>query len=137
MVFTHLPSALMLVLIPIPSNARPAIIFLVIRACFQSMDTAPRTAFVATIIQPKERTAVMGIINVMKTTSQSVGPLVTGVLASKDLFGLSFIIAGIIKAVYDLGVLVVFAEHKAQGSTRVTNEDDVREEGENQVNQRS
>ena len=56
----------------------------------------------------------MGIINVIKTMSQSVGPLVTGLLASKGMFGVSFIIAGVLKAVYDLGVLAVFTGHKSQ-----------------------
>lgn len=56
----------------------------------------------------------MGIINVIKTMSQSVGPLVTGLLASKGMFGVSFIIAGVLKAVYDLGVLAVFSGHKSQ-----------------------
>lgn len=114
MVFTHLPSDLMLILIPIPSHVGPAITFLIIRACSQSMDVAPRTAFMTTVILPEERTAVMGIINVIKTLSQSLGPLVTGVLANRDLFGLSFIVAGVLKAIYDLGVLAVFAGHKTQ-----------------------
>jgi len=78
------------------------------------MDTAPRTAFVTTVIPSKERTAVMGLINVIKTMTQSLGPLVTGVLASKNLFGASFILAGTLKTVYDLGMLAVFAEHKSQ-----------------------
>ncbi|KAF1343857.1 major facilitator superfamily domain-containing protein [Delphinella strobiligena] len=114
MVFTHLPSTIMLILIPIPSHAGPAMTFLIIRACSQSMDVAPRTAFMTTVILPEERTSVMGIINVIKTLSQSLGPLVTGVLANRDLFGLSFVVAGVLKAIYDLGVLAVFAGHKTQ-----------------------
>lgn len=127
MVFTHLPSALMLVLIPIPSTLGPAMTFLIIRACSQSMDTAPRTAFLTAVILPDERTAVMGIINVIKTMSQSFGPLVTGVLASKGMFGVSFVIAGVLKAVYDLGVLAAFTGHKSQKK-----EAGLEEEGEQQ-----
>lgn len=46
--------------------------------------------------------------------TQSVGPLVTGVLASNDLFGVSFIIAGVLKVIYDLGILAAFSGHKSQ-----------------------
>lgn len=114
MVFTHLPSGVLLTLIPLPAKAGPAIAIIAVRAFFQSMDTAPRTAFMADVTAPNERTAVMGIINVIKTMSQGLGPVVTGVLADRSLFGVSFVIAGVIKVVYDFGVLAVFAGHKSQ-----------------------
>lgn len=63
-----------------------------------------------------------GIINVIKTMTQSVGPLVTGVLASRDLFGVSFITAGVLKIIYDLGILAVFSGHKSQ--RKVVEEED-------------
>jgi len=109
MVFTHLPSAICLALIPIPSTLTGALVFLVGRACTQVMDTAPRSAFLAAIVLPHERTAVMGTINLVKTFSQSLGPLITGVLASNQLFWVAFVAAGSLKATYDLGLLAVFA----------------------------
>lgn len=111
MVFTHLPSAVFLALIPIPSNPKIAIMFLVLRASLQSMDSAPRVAFMATILQPGERTSVMGAVNVVKTTAQSMGPLITGVLASHKLFWLTFVIAGSLKGTYDLLLLAVFRNY--------------------------
>lgn len=112
MVFTHLPSAIALALIPIPSSLPFAMLFLILRSCTQSMDVAPRSAFLAAVVLPNERTAVMGTINVVKTSSQSLGPLITGVLASNKLFWLAFVMAGSLKATYDLGMLAVFAGHK-------------------------
>src|ERR1700729_1545586 len=109
MVFTHLPSAVALALIPIPDNIHFAMLFLILRSCTQSMDVAPRSAFLAAVILPNERTAVMGFINVVKTSAQSLGPLITGVLASHNLFWVAFILAGSLKATYDLGILAVFA----------------------------
>jgi len=109
MVFTHIPSAIALALIPIPSSLPFAITFLVLRSCTQSMDVAPRSAFLAAILLPNERTAIMGFMNVVKTTSQSAGPLITGVLASHNLFWLAFVAAGSLKVTYDLGMLAVFA----------------------------
>jgi sugar phosphate permease len=112
MVFTHLPSAVALALIPIPSSLPFAMLFLILRSCTQSMDVAPRSAFLAAVVLPSERTAIMGTINVVKTSAQTLGPLITGVLASNKLFWVAFVMAGSLKATYDLGMLAVFANHK-------------------------
>lgn len=63
----------------------------------------------------------MGLINVVKTLGQSLGPLITGVLAGRNLFWVVFVSAGALKATYDLGILAVFASH-------VTHEDRAEEE---------
>lgn len=111
MVFTHLPSAIFLSLIPIPPQLPLAMLFLILRSCTQSMDVAPRSAFLAAVVLPNERTAVMGTINVVKTFSQSIGPSITGILADRQLFWVSFVAAGALKATYDLGLLAVFWGH--------------------------
>lgn len=111
MVFTHLPSAVFLALIPVPSTPTFSLLFLVLRACTQSMDVAPRSAFLAAMLLPNERTAIMGTVNVVKTTAQAAGPLITGVLANNNLFWVSFVCAGSLKALYDLGLLIVFKNH--------------------------
>lgn len=116
MVFTHLPSAICLAMIGIPSHLGLAIMFVVLRSSTQSMDTAPRSAFLSAIVLPNERTAVMGMINVVKTASQSLGPAITGVLAGKDLFWVAFLLAGSLKAAYDIGMLITFVGHKERKS---------------------
>jgi len=108
MVFTHLPSAVCLSLIPIPSSLALSLVFLIGRACTQSMDVAPRSAFLAAALPPDKRTAMMGFINVIKTCSTSIGPFVTGVLKDRGLFWVSFVAAGSLKALYDLGMLFTF-----------------------------
>lgn len=112
MVFTHLPSAIFLACIPLPSSLPLALTFLILRSCTQSMDVAPRSAFLAAVVLPHERTAVMGLINVVKTSAQSLGPTITGILAQKGLFWAAFVAAGSLKACYDLGMLAVFKGHK-------------------------
>ncbi len=114
MVFTHLPSAIFLACIPIPDSLPFATMFIVLRSCTQSMDVAPRSAFLAAVVLPNERTAVMGAINVVKTSAQSLGPTITGILAHHDLFWVAFVTAGSLKAAYDLGMLAVFAGHKTR-----------------------
>ncbi|KAL4749493.1 hypothetical protein BDW72DRAFT_214067 [Aspergillus terricola var. indicus] len=107
MVFTHLPSAICLALIPL-FDLPLALTLLILRACSQNMDVAPRSAFLAAALPAGKRTAIMGAINVVKTSTQSAGPLITGVLADKGFFGTSFTLAGVLKCVYDLGILVSF-----------------------------
>ncbi|KAJ5974662.1 Major facilitator superfamily domain general substrate transporter [Penicillium waksmanii] len=124
MVFTHLPSAICLSLISVPNNLPLALTFLVLRACSQSMDVAPRSAFLAAALPSDKRTAIMGAVNVVKTTTQSLGPLLTGILARNNMFGVSFIIAGCLKVVYDLGMLFTFAGKEAENRKQAAQEND-------------
>jgi len=113
MVFTHLPSSALLALIPIPNSLALSMTFLILRSCTQSMDTAPRSAFIAAVVLPNERTAVMGLFNITKTSAMTLGPTITGILASKGWIWIAFVAAGTLKVTYDLGMLAVFAGHKS------------------------
>lgn len=112
MVFTHMPSAVCLALVPVPNEVHWSIVLIILRSCTQSMDIAPRSAFLAAILLPQERTAVMGLINVTKTVAQSLGPLITGVLAGSNLLWVAFVCAGSLKVCYDLGLLALFKNHQ-------------------------
>ena len=114
MAFTHLPSAIFLSLIPVPRSFQMARIFLVARFCTAQMDGAPRTAFLASYIPEDERTSVMGIINVIKTICQSFGPSLTGFLGGRGMIWLSFCMAGMMKASYDLSILYFFTRVKME-----------------------
>ncbi|OBT54569.1 hypothetical protein VE04_05293 [Pseudogymnoascus sp. 24MN13] len=114
MVFTHLPSAVFVAFIAIPSQMPLALTFLILRSCTQSMDVAPRSAFLAAIILPNERTAIMGILNVVKTFTSGLGPGLTGVLFDYDLAWTVFVAAGSLKVIYDLGMLAVFKGHESR-----------------------
>ena len=83
------------------------------------MDVAPRSAFLAVALPADKRTAIMGSINVVKTCSQTLGPLITGVLSDRGVFGASFTVAGILKASYDIGMLVSFAGKEPVRHSRV------------------
>ena len=133
MVFTHVPASVALALIPIPSNVGIAMALLIFRSSTNSMDQAPRQAFLAAAVLPGERTAVMGIVNVVKTLSQSVGPVITGWLAGKGKFWIAFVVAGCGKLVYDILMLGMFLgyrtqEERAEERVEATEEEE-REEG--------
>ncbi|KAG9545095.1 MFS general substrate transporter, partial [Aureobasidium melanogenum] len=117
MVFTHLPSAIFLMMMPAPHSLALTVVFIILRATLASMDQAPRSAFLSAVVLPAERTAVMGTLNTVKTAAQSAGPLFTGVLAQHKHFGSAFVVAGILKAGYDLGLLHWFAESKMRGGS--------------------
>jgi hypothetical protein len=99
MVFTHLPSAIFLLLLPLPgpSQLGLTIFFLIARYTLATMDQAPRSAFLSAAVLPEERTAVMGVVNVAKSLAQCGGPVVTGVLAGEGRFWVAFVVAGSLK----------------------------------------
>lgn len=131
MVFTHLPSAVFLALLPAPRGAGATVALLLARGALASMDQAPRSAFLSRVVAPGERTAVMGVVNVVKTLSQSGGPSVTGWLAGEGRFWVAFVVAGAMKASYDLGLLTFFlkVERQAGGSSRREGEGQGEREG--------
>lgn len=119
MTFTHLPSAIFLGLIPLPkpdgAGTWWAMALLAMRACTQSMDQAPRQAFLAAAVLPEERTAVLGVVNVVKTLAQAGGIGCTGVLAGAGMWVVMFGGAGGLKASYDLLMLWMFLGMKERG----------------------
>ena len=110
MVFAHLTSDVFLALIPLPGPKLVwlAVTFLALRSATSTMDTAPRQAFLAALLVPAERTAVMGSVNVVRTISQAVGPLASGVLKGEGMLWVSFLLAAGLKVCYDLGMLAAF-----------------------------
>jgi MFS family permease len=118
MVFTHLPSSIALALIPVPPTLAPTIGLVLFRSALSSMDQAPRATFVAAVVKPEERTAVMGINSMLRTLAQSAGPSVTGVLAGNDRFWVAFLMAGICKSSYDAGLWVWSLSIKLEGERK-------------------
>lgn len=115
MVYTHLPSAILLASLPAPTSLALTIVLLVVRASLASMDQAPRSAFLSAVVLPEERTAVMGVVNTVKTMSQSSGPLITGSLAGSGRFWVAFVVAGSLKVGYDVGMLRMFVRTNLEG----------------------
>lgn len=114
MVFTHLPSAIFLGMLPAAGTVWFTIILLVARGTLASMDQAPRSAFLSKVVAADERTAVMGIVNVVKTLSQTGGPTLTGILAGDQRFWIAFVAAGAMKASYDIGLMTFFLKVERQ-----------------------
>jgi MFS family permease len=108
MVFTHLPSSAAVLCFPFPSSIFLTVTFFFLRTGLNNMDQAPRSAFIAAVVKPEERTAVMGITSMLRTLASTAGPFVTGILAGNDRFWIAFVAAGALRICYDLGLWGMF-----------------------------
>lgn len=112
MVFTHVPSSAAVLFFALPRGLALTVVLWFIRAGLNNMDQAPRSAFIAGVVKPDERTAVMGITAMLRTLAAMSGPSVTGVLAGNDKFWIAFVAAGACRLVYDVGLYVLFINVK-------------------------
>ncbi|MCJ1226817.1 hypothetical protein MMC12_003471 [Toensbergia leucococca] len=112
MVFTHLPSSVAVLLFPIPQGVPLTVTLFFVRVGLNNMDQAPRSAFIAAVVRPEERTAVMGITSMLRTLAATLGPSVTGILADNDKFWIAFVAAGALRICYDLGLFAMFVNIK-------------------------
>lgn len=112
MVFTHIPSSAAVLLFPFPSGIHLTVALFFLRTSLNNMDQAPRTALIAAVTKPEERTAIMGITAMLRTLAATAGPTVTGFLADSDKFWIAFVLAGALRLCYDLGLWAAFVNMK-------------------------
>jgi len=113
MVFTHLPSNVLLILVPFMPSLNLAIALLLIRFSISQMDVPTRQSYVMAVVAPDERTAASGITNVARTIGVSLSPVFTGIFLSNPAFlGMPFVISGSLKIVYDLALYFNFRSVK-------------------------
>ncbi|KAK0361128.1 hypothetical protein LTR59_018174 [Friedmanniomyces endolithicus] len=118
MVFTHLPNAVFLAFIPLAPTWWMMAMLLLASSAFGSMDQAPRSAFVAAVFLPSERTAVMGTLNLVRTLAAAGGPLVTGYFHEKKMWTAVFFLSAALKIAYDIGLLMMFVNTKLPETQR-------------------
>ncbi|KAJ4343008.1 hypothetical protein N0V87_000726 [Didymella glomerata] len=123
MVFTHLPSSIASGFIPLPKTIGPTIGIMLFRAALNSMDQAPRTAFIAAVVKPEERTGAMGITSMVRTLAMSVGPSITGLLSGNNMFWIAFLATGVCRIIYDLGLWVLFSTVKTDNKPTAREDD--------------
>jgi predicted MFS family arabinose efflux permease len=107
MVFTHLPSNVLLLCIPLAPTQAVAIALLLARVLLSQMDVPTRQAYVVALVDPEERTAAAGTTNGVRYVTRPIGALLTGPLVQLSL-GAPFVVAGAVKIVYDVGLYGVF-----------------------------
>jgi MFS family permease len=113
MVVTHLPSNVLLILIPLMPTLRLASLMLLLRFSISQMDVPTRQSYTMAVVTPGERAAASGITGVARTTGAAISPLLAGLLFSRPaLINTPFFIAGGLKIVYDVLLLRAFRSVK-------------------------
>ena len=107
MVFTHLPSNILLAAVAFAPDLATAITLLLARFALSQMDVPTRQAYVVAVVDPSERTAAAAYTNTARTIARPVAPLLAG-SALRIGLGAPFLIAGTLKSVYDIGLWVLF-----------------------------
>lgn len=103
MVFTHVPSNVLLILVPLMPNLPLAVAMLLLRFSISQMDVPTRQAYTMAVVAPDERSAAAGVTGIARTTGAAVSPVLAGpLLAVPALAGAPFLIAGGLKILYDL-----------------------------------
>jgi hypothetical protein len=110
MVFTHLPSNVLLLLVAFAPTFPLAAILLLLRQLLSQMDVPTRQAYTMALVEPSERTAAASVTSLARSVGSSTSPVFAGILLQGPLFilGLPFILAGALKAAYDLTLWSIF-----------------------------
>ncbi len=111
MVFTHIPSNVLLMLVPLMPNLPLAIFVLLARFSISQMDVPTRQSYTMAVVAPDERSAASGVTSIARSVGAAVSPALTGMfMGIPGLLSLPFFLCGGLKIVYDL---LLFREFRA------------------------
>jgi len=103
MVYTHIPSNILLILVPLMPNLPLAIAVLLMRFSISQMDVPTRQSYTMAVVSPDERSAAAGITGIARTTGASLSPVIAGpLLGNAALLSVPFFLSGGLKIIYDL-----------------------------------
>jgi MFS family permease len=102
MVWTHIPSNILLMLVPLMPNLPMAIMVLLVRSSISQMDVPTRQSYTMAVVDPDERSAAAGATTIVRTAASAIAPVLTGTLLGASLLNLPFFLAGGLKIIYDL-----------------------------------
>lgn len=112
MVFTHIPSSLLLILAAFSPDLYVTLGLLLVRSALSQMDVPTRTSYVMAVVTPAERTAAASVTAVPRSLASGISPVFAGVLLTLPFTGTPLIIAGTLKIAYDFGLLWAFRHIK-------------------------
>lgn len=109
MVFTHVPSNILLILVPLMPNLPLAITMLLLRFSISQMDVPTRQSYTLAVVSPEERSSAAGVTGIARTLGASLAPVFAAPLIGiTALSGLPFIISGALKLIYDFSLFHSF-----------------------------
>jgi MFS family permease len=112
MVFTHIPSNILLILVAFSPTLPIAVALYLARMALSQMDVPTRQSFIVAVVKEDERTAAAGITNMSRNISQAISPSIAGsILQSVSLMSAPFLLGGLIKIVYDIALYLQFKRY--------------------------
>jgi MFS family permease len=110
MVFTHLPANIFLALTAFAPSIEMAFVLLILRGLLSEMDVPTRSSYVMAVVLPEERPAAASVTAVPRSLAAALAPLLSGWLFTLSPFGWPLVLAGTVKAAYDLALLWQFSK---------------------------
>jgi sugar phosphate permease len=112
MVFTHIPSSLLLIVAAFSTNLYVTLGLLLVRAALSQMDVPTRTSYVMAVVTPAERAAAASFTAVPRSLASAISPAFAGVLLTTPFTGLPLVVCGALKIAYDVALLFSFRRTK-------------------------
>lgn len=112
MVFTHIPSSILLVVAAFSPNLYVTLGLLLMRSALSQMDVPTRTSYVMAVVTPAERAAAASFTAVPRSLASAISPAFAGVLLTTAFSGLPLVVCGVLKIVYDVALLFSFRHVK-------------------------
>jgi MFS family permease len=112
MVFTHIPSNILLILVAVAPTLPMAMTLYLARMSLSQMDVPTRQAYIVSVVEENERTAAAGITNTSRNVAQAISPSLTGIIIHSLWISAPFVIGGLLKIAYDVGIFVNFRKIK-------------------------
>ena len=113
MVFTHIPSNVLLMLVPVAPSLPMAVGLLLARMSLSQMDVPTRQSYIVAIVSPEERVAASGLTSIARNTAQAISPSITGYVLQFLSLAAPFFIGGGLKIAYDIALYFNFRKIKA------------------------
>jgi MFS family permease len=112
MVFTHIPSNILIILVAFAPTLPLAIALYLVRMALSQMDVPTRQSYIVAVVKENERTAAAGITNISRNIAQSVSPSLAGyILQSLSFLSAPFVLGGVLKIVYDIALYLQFKRY--------------------------
>ena len=112
MVFTHIPSNILIILVAFAPTLPLAIALYLARMALSQMDVPTRQSYIVAVVEEDERTAAVGMTNISRNIAQAVSPSLAGyILQSLSALSAPFVLGGVIKIVYDITLYLKFKRH--------------------------
>jgi sugar phosphate permease len=112
MVFTHIPSSLLLIAIPFLPEAWLAVLFWLVRAFFVQMDAPTSQSYTMAVVAPEERSAMAAATSISRSAGIAAGPTAATALWGAASATAPFVVAGVVKIIYDLTHWFLFRQLK-------------------------